>query len=1098
MQGQRGTEIVTLEAEVEDLSRQTVAARATALVHPASFYVGLRRPSDWFVGKAAPINVEVLAVDPKGAHRAGAAVHVDLVRRTWTNVLQTTGEASGHWRSRAMDTVVSRCDVVSAADPVPCTLAMTDSGYYLVHASARDERGREVSASYDVYVLGEGGDAGWATSDGVEISLVPDKKAYQVGDVARVLVKSPYREADALVTVERTGIYRQERVHLTGATPTLRFPITEDMRPNAFVSVHLVRGRTKGAPAKGPDVGAPSFKAGYAQLVVDPESRRLKVALTPARKEMRPGQTVEADVAVTDASGKPVQGELTLWAVDEGVLMLTGYATPDPLPTFTGPRSLAVFGLESRADLARIFRASVGELGVDKGDEGGGGGSTMRADFRSTAWFEPGVQTGPDGRAHVRFQLPDNLTTFRMMAVAVAKDDRFGHGEAQITTSRPLMLRPALPRFLRAGDEMEAGVIVTTKGMPDARVEVTLAGDGVTVSGDPRRVVDARAGQSVEVRWGIAAPRAGSAKLSFTARAGTESDAVQVVRNVDAPAALETVALEGETREASGEKLGSLGAIRDDVGSLDVHLASTALLGVGDGMEQLLEYPYGCTEQLTSRLVPLVAAKGLASDFGVSLPKDPDALADAAIAKIVANQRDDGGYGWWPESRKSDPWLTAYAIWGLDIARKAGRTVPKRAIDDAVAHLRSHLGDIEGAHPWELAQGAFVVDVLAAVGKPDPGFTNRLYERRGDMPLFGRALLAHAVVASKMDHAQAQELLRDLEQHLRLTPEQATVVDQLGDDYAPLLDSQPRTTAIVLRALVALEPGHALAPRLARGLLGARQHGRWSSTQEAAWALLALDDYRHASEATAPDFDARVWVGDDPVFSAPFRGRKDLEHDTSLPMRQVLAHENAALAFQVAGSGELFYEARLRYARKEMPRDDVDRGFYVRKLVRSVTPEGLRDALATLPARSQPQVKAGDLVMVDVILVTPHPREQVVLDDPLPAGLEPVDTSLATTARSLDVTDAGGDGDEADADESDDDARAAGRAWGFAWYRREMHDDRVLTFVEHMPAGMYHYRYLARATTAGKFLVPPTRAECMYDPAVFGRNGGSELEVRAP
>ena len=438
---------MTLEAEVQDVSRQTAAARASAIVHPASFYVGLHRPAEWFLATGAAVRPEVVAVDPAGKHRAGVAVRLDLVRRTWSNVLESTGESSGHWNARAIDAVVGGCDVTTATAAVRCALAPTQPGYYLVHARARDEKGRDAVASYDVYVLGDGGEAGWATTDSSEVSLVPDKKTYRVGDVARVLVKNPFREADALVTVERSGIYRQERVHLVGATPTVTVPISDDLRPNAFVSVHLVRGRTKAAPARGADVGAPAFRSGYANLVVDPESRRLKVAVSPVKKELRPGELVDADIAVTDAAGKPSPAELTLWAVDEGVLMLTGYTTPDPLPAFTGPRTLAVFGMESRADLARIFRASFGRLGVDKGDEGGGGGTAMRADFRATAWFQPAVVTGPDGRAHVRFKLPDNLTTFRLMAVAVAKDDRFGDGEAQVTTSRPLMLRPALPRI---------------------------------------------------------------------------------------------------------------------------------------------------------------------------------------------------------------------------------------------------------------------------------------------------------------------------------------------------------------------------------------------------------------------------------------------------------------------------------------------------------------------------------------------------------------------------------------------------------------------------------------------------------------------------
>jgi uncharacterized protein YfaS (alpha-2-macroglobulin family) len=1096
--GQRGAESVTLEAEVTDVTRQTSAARASAIVHPASFYVALKEPRDWFVGANDPVRAEVAALDPSGQRRAGVGVHVELVRRTWKSVVETGSDSRGHWESTPVNTTVAICDVTTTADPVPCALSTSQPGYYFVHASARDEKGRSVASSYDVYLLGDSGDASWRMGDSAELQLVPDKKSYVAGDVARVLVKSPFREAEALVTVERTGVYRQQRVHLAGPMPTVTVPVTEDMRPNVFVGVELVRGRTKAAPATGADVGAPAYKSGYARIIVDPESRRLKVALTTSKKELRPGETVDVDVVVTDRAGKPAPSELTLWAVDEGVLMLTGYKTPDPLPAFTGPRPLAVWGLESRADLARFFRPDVGQVGLDKGDPGGGGGEPMRADFRATAWFQPSVLTGVDGRAHTRFKLPDNLTTFRVMAVAVARDDRFGAADTQVTTSRPLMLRPALPRFLRAGDSMDAGVVVTSKQKQDARVEVTLAAEGVIVGADAKRTVDVKAGSSVEVRWPMAAERGGKAKLGFRARGGGESDAVEVTRRVDVPAVLETVALDGETREAAAEKLGELGAIRDDVGQLDVRLASTALVGVSDGMDQLIEYPYGCTEQLTSRLVPLVAVRRLANDFGVSLGKDPDGLADAAVAKILANQRGDGGFGYWPDSRRSDAWVTAYALWGLDIAKKGGRPVPADAMEHAAGWLRGELGRLASLDRVGIAAGTFAVDVLATMGKPDPGFTNRLYDRRADLPLFARALLAHAIAVSSMDASQSAELMRDLDAHLRITPTQATVVANLGDEYAPVLDSEPRTTAMALRALVAMDPKHVLLSKLARGLLATRDRGRWESTQEAAWALVSLDDYRRAVETDIPDFDGRVWLSGELALDAPFRGRSAIARDAQLPVAKLLAAKQPTIAFQVDGTGDLFYEARLRYARKEMPRDDLDRGFFVRKLVRGVAPADLKQALATLPGESQTRVAPGDLVLVDLMVVTTSPREQVVVDDPLPAGLEPVDTTLETTARSLDVADTGGQGEADDASRSDDDARAAGHAWSFAWFHREMHDDRVLTFVEHMPVGMFHYRYLARATTAGKFVVPPTRAECMYQPEVFGRTGATALEVKVP
>jgi uncharacterized protein YfaS (alpha-2-macroglobulin family) len=355
------------------------------------------------------------------------------------------------------------------------------------------------------------------------------------------------------------------------------------------------------------------------------------------------------------------------------------------------------------------------------------------------------------------------------------------------------------------------------------------------------------------------------------------------------------------------------------------------------------------------------------------------------------------------------------------------------------------------------------------------------------------------MVTSKMRAEDTRELLRDLDNHLRVTPTGATVVENLGDAYAPLLDSEARTTAMALRAIVAVDPKHPLAARLAKGLLGARTKGAWRSTQETAWALLALDDYRRAQESAAPDFDARVFLGERLLFEQAFHGRSLAPKSESFPMEKLLAGGagGSALAFQAKGSGKLFYEARLRYAKKELPREGMERGFFVRKVVRSVRPEGLRDALGTVPAASASFAAAGDLVLVDLIVVTPDPREHVVVEDPLPAGLEPVQSELATTARSLDVAEAYGEGDRRDAEGSDDDARAGGGAFTFAWYHREVRDDRVLTFVPHMPAGMFHYRYLARATTVGHFVAPPTRAECMYAPETFGRTGGASFEVRA-
>jgi uncharacterized protein YfaS (alpha-2-macroglobulin family) len=314
------------------------------------------------------------------------------------------------------------------------------------------------------------------------------------------------------------------------------------------------------------------------------------------------------------------------------------------------------------------------------------------------------------------------------------------------------------------------------------------------------------------------------------------------------------------------------------------------------------------------------------------------------------------------------------------------------------------------------------------------------------------------------------------------------------------MDSDVRTSALVLRALIAARPSHPLASKLAMGLLADRRGGTWRSTQETAWALLALDAYRRAQEKAEPDFTARVFLGEAELASAPFSGRSVAQARTSIPAANLTSAQGAPLAFAVDGKGRLFYEARLRYARKQMPDKPIDRGFFVRKTLRPVTTEGLAEALRSVPDAGARSFEGGSLVLADVVVVTPSPREFVVIDDPLPAGLEAVDMRLATTAGALskaklDDEPSWDEGEETD--EETDDAFAKGEAYTPSWFIREIRDDRVLFFVDHMAAGMYRYRYLARATTLGSFVLPPTRAEEMYTPEVFGRTGGGAVSVTA-
>ncbi len=1087
--GQRGTELLRVDVEVTDVSRRSVASSTSALVHPAAFYIGLKTEPVGFVDAPGTLQPQVITATPDGRRLAVKRVSLELLERRYTYARETAGD-DYRGVSKTVDRQVARCEVTtSARETASCPLAVPAAGYYVVVARAKDDHGNTSESALSIYAAGPG-EPTWQDSDRRTLTLVLDKKSYAVGQRARVLVKSPYKEAEALITVERSGVYHSFHRVLHGTAPSFEVPVTGELLPNAFIGVHLLPRRTgKAAPLE-----PGSYRVGYANLLVNADARRLSVKVTANKPDFRPGDSIDVKLLVKDAHGAAAANtEVTLYAADEGVLSLIDYRTPDPLLTFSGARALQVATLESRDAEGRILLSALS--GRDKGRDGGGGGdSDVRRDFRQTAYFNPRIITDAQGEAKVSFKLPEAVTTYRLMAVAVGQADRYGFTQERVTTSKSLMARPSLPRFVRAGDFFEAGVIVSKKGLPTGKVHVVAALTGVTATGPLARDLEVPENGSVEVRFPVRAEHPTSASLRFEVTAGAEHDAVTQSFPVALPMTPEAAAIYGQTSAVQTEKLGELSAARDDAGELSVSLASTALVGIDQTALDLIEYPYSCTEQLSSRILPLVALGDLAKALGFHLPADARKRADAAVSEVLARQQGDGGFAMWPESGMSSEWVSPYAALALARAARAGVTVPKPALERARDYLRG-LSQATLTRPWQLPTAALALDVLGELGFPDAGGVNRLFLRRKELPLFGKALLLHAAVGAKLGSDVPAELTRDLENQLHVNGDRALIVDDSGGNYYSLFDSETRTQALVLRALAA-RGKHPFLTELARGLIGSRKQGKFRTTQEGAWALLALDDYRRVAEPEAPSFEATLSLGNARLGSASFKQGSPLSQRFDLPLAQLLAHGNQPLLFEKRGSGKLFYEARLRYVRRELPKEPLDAGFFVEKSLHSVSAEGLGKVTRGAPPGMARELSAGDLVLVDLTVVTPAAREYVVLDDALPAGLEAINPKLFTTADWLKTAGLEADAGCGDCTPAGGDADGDAPGYSALYDRNEVRDDRVLFFVDHLPAGLWHYRYLARATTFGHFSVPPTHVEEMYEPEVFGRTGVAEVTVR--
>ena len=1057
MPNQVDTEQVSCHVEIADLNRQTLSSSASSTVHPAEVYVALEDPNRHEVNPGEKLHPRALTVEPGGKRRS-MPVHLELIARD-------EPEQGG-----PRDTVVGSCDTTTGPEPIGCELTVpkgpfAESVSLLIRGTTRDPRGNPATATYRLFierpkpkplspppVVPPPPPPPPPLPPEPRLELITQRR-YTVGQTGTLAIQSPFsKPATALITLEREGILWQRFATVPSAGTTVDFPITAEMMPNVEVSVRLLSGlESRGAST---------------DIEVDTSSRKLDVSLRPSSRSPAPGDEINVDIEVKDASGRPARAEVTLFAADEGSLSLIYYSTPQPHQGLFFERRSLVRDTDARGELLQTFTG----YHVSSSPSVRMGGtmvSPTRGDFRQTVVFDGHLVTDATGHVRRKVKLPDGLTTYRFMAVAVAEDDRFGSTETPVVTSKALMARPSLPLVIRAGDRFEASVILSTKGLGDTGVEVRAAAEGLILESPATRSIELRPEVPAELRFSVRAERSGPAKLAF--RAATEgskggTDAVELRREVVTPTSLEAATLYGDTDRAVAEELGNLRGIRDDQGGLTLTLSPSPLTSLAGGIEQLVEYPYGCTEQTVSRMIPLLSLRELAESLAVSLPADvPSALARAA-GQVAQNQQPDGGFGLWPDSKQSEPWISAYAIWGLGEAKRRGFVVPDAALRKGREYLRRELDALRGdSSDSRLALAAFIVDLLAEEGALPQAPVDLLFSRRERLPLFGRALLLHAISIGKQDKARIAELRREVEGALRIDGPTARAV--VGDErgFASLLDSEARTNAMVLRGLLAAAPDHPLGARLAAGLLADRHGGRWRSTQETAWALLALDAFRRADSPAPPDFDARVFLGQSLLTEAPFHGAAARPVTRFVPIAS-LAGGRDALTFTASGKGRLHYEARLRFARKEPRSEPQEAGFFIQKSMR---------VLGAKASGAEPSsFVAGSLVVCELEIVTPSPREFVVIDDPLPGGLVVANPELRKGSALRSSLEGG------------------------AFSRRELREDRVLYFIDHLPAGISRYTYVARATSIGSFSMPPTRVEEMYVPETFGATGARRVEVR--
>ncbi|MGE3764081.1 MAG: alpha-2-macroglobulin family protein [Kofleriaceae bacterium] len=1143
---------VTTTATMFDVNRQTWTANETLVVHPSTAYVGLKatRP---FVDKGTPYELDVIGVDLDGKLVPGAKITVAAVRLDWkyekgeyvekeVDAQTCTATTEGHCTfattnggqykvtatitdAKGRTNTTSMQFWVSGGEDIP-SREVTMQSLTLVPDKKEYAPGNTAEVLVQTPFYPAEGLVTWRRSGIVKterITFDGPSKVVKV-PIDDAMTPNMYVQVDVVGTAVRTNDKGQPDPKLPRrpayASGTLNLAIPPAHRT---LTIAVTPAAAKVAPAEKTSVavaitdaaGKPVANAQALVMVVD----EAVLALANV-KHASPIDTFyparSADVG-EDHSREMVRlsrppATQTASNTPGAVDISSGFDESDVYGGLVGEgeRGAMGDGAFARRDMAIAQARASGVLGVTKqgyfssltvADQlqeespdkpkppGDAAPIAVRTNFDPLAVFAPIVTTDANGKATVQVTMPDNLTRYRIVALAVAGDKQFGKGESAMTARLPLMIRPSPPRFLNFGDVFELPVVVQNQTDAPMTVQLAAATTNLALTDGAGRSVTVPANDRVEVRFPAAARMAGTARFQIVGAAGDASDAAELSLPVWTPATTEAFATYGVVDDGVvAQPIAMPDQVVKTFGGLQITTASTNLQALTDAMLYVVRYPFDCAEQRASRILTIAALRDVLTAFAVKdLPSKAELEASMAedMKQLGKMQRANGGFGFWRADGEDYPYLTVHVMHALARAKDKGYAVPQPMLDRGKDYLRviERFYTPEYSKETRWAISAYALYVRRLLGEIDVDKARAIITQAGGVDKLGLETDAWLMSALSGNAAAASEraaIVKHAMNRVSETAGAASFTTSYADGAHLILASDRRVDAVMLDALIAEQPANDLIPKLVTGLLAHKKRGRWLNTQENVFALIALERYFKTYEKVAPSFVARVWLGNDFAGEQPFRGRSTKTFQIDVPMADVATHSNQPLTIEKAGAGRLYYRIGMTYAPASLKLEAADYGFVVAR-----TYEGVDDPKdVTRDAKGVWHIKSGARVRVTVSMVNENRRYHVALVDPLPAGLEPVNAELAGAQPDAPrpPTTSGRD-------------RGYYRWWG-PWYEHEnLRDDRVEAFASYLYEGVHEYVYVARATTPGTIVVPPPKAEEMYMPETFGRGASDRVIV---
>jgi uncharacterized protein YfaS (alpha-2-macroglobulin family) len=1055
---------MTVEMDYQDANGETLTASTAIPVYSAGIRLGIK-PDGW-MQRSGDLRLKLAALTPDGKPAAGRRISVALYTR---EILSARRRLIGGFYAFDNNARTTRIDATCSARTdkqglAECSLDPEVSGEVIAVATAKDDDGNEARAVSSVWLAGA--DDWWFGGDnGDRMDIVPDAKAYKAGDTAHVQVRMPFRNATALVTVEREGVLSSFVTTLSGKDPVVDVPMAGAYAPDAFISVVAVRGRIAGwrlwladfarrwhlpffnregaYPTALVDLAKPSYRIGIAKVKVGWEAHRLQVRLASDRRRYGVRDRAQVAVQVRGPDGKPPRdAEIAFAAVDEALLQLSPNPSWDVLDAMMGERPLSVLNATGQSQV--VGKRHYGRKAVASGGGGGGDLSALtRADFRPVLLWRGRVKLDAAGRARLTVPLADALSSYRLVAVATAGGDLFGTGSIPIRTAQDLTIYPGVPPLARAGDFYGATFTLRNGSDRPLRVTATVGVAPAVAKGAPMTVT-IPAGGAVPVTWRLTAP-ANLSALRWTVAArsadGRAADRVHVDQKL-IPAVPEEIWAATFLRVGEGTRVPvarPAGALPGR-GGIDIALAASPAPPLDGVRAYMRAYPFGCFEQRLSKAIAL----------------DDRAGWDAILADLPTYVAGNGLLRYWPEERQ--PGSIALTAYALSITADAGLTWPDMVRGQMLAAMQGVVdGRIteEGSAPADarlLRLAALAA--LARNGAATPAMLGQVAVPLADMPT---ATLADWLVtldrtpgADPAQRAAAEAALRG-----RIVYE-GTRLDLVDKTLAPwwMMVSGDEMALKALSAAIGRPGWDQDAPRMMVGVALRQRRGHWDTTPANAWGTVIARRFATAYPAavTAGRFTAGL--------GAASVGRNWPQAAGAAPLHLPLPARPTPLLLAHSAQPGPWATVSVRAAVPlTAPR------FAGYKVERQVT---------FVERRRPDRLSRGDVLKVRIAIDSAVDRTWVVVEDPIPAGASIVGGMGGQSALLAAAAD-GGEG------------------VGPSYVERGL--DAWRGYFGWLPKGRTTVEYVVRVNGAGRFQLPPTRVEAMYSPEIHAAVPNSTLVV---